>query len=370
MNVPLARRNTFHHNGKLALGVLSIAASLAMILVLLGLRSGLYASITAYIDHLEADLVVAQSGVQGLFISSSSVPADIHPGLEGIAQSTEVGHILVASVIFTQGDAKIPILLFGYEPASNFGGPWKLGEGRYLQGDNEILLDSWLAERSGIKLGDSIELLGRQFRVVGLTRETASWMSPYVFISLEAAEEMLGVSGTVSYHMLRLATGAEKITVASAIEDEFTGVDVLLPSQIAEADQRVLATIMETPIKVLLFVAIFTGIAVMGLSSYTAVADRMREYGVLKAVGANSRRLAGLVVQETYYQAGMGLALGIALSYVAANGIMLRWPQFNILIEPANVLQVSLLALFMSLVSALLPVSRLARIDPVVAFKS
>jgi putative ABC transport system permease protein len=109
---------------------------------------------------------------------------------------------------------------------------------------------------------------------------------------------------------------------------------------------------------------------VIGLTSYTAVTDHMREYGVLKAVGASGMRLNRLVASETLYRTALGYVLGIGLSYLAAYLIMARWPQFNILIQPQNIARAALIALVMSLVSALFPIRRLNRIDPLVVFKS
>jgi putative ABC transport system permease protein len=370
MSVPLTRRNIFHERGKLALSVSSVAASLALILLLLGFREGLYATLTAYVDNIGADLIVAQSGVQGMFSSNSAVSLNLHDNAVAAASATEAGHILLADVIFTRGEVKTPVLLVGYDPETTFGSPWKIGSGSFLTGDDEIMIDTWLAKRSGINLGDGVELLGQEFEVIGLTRETSSWMSPYVFVSLNAAETALGLSGIVSYHLLRLPDGMDVDAAARAVENEVPGVDAMIPDEIAEADRRVLANIMDTPINVMLIIGVVIGIAVMSLTSYTAVTDQTREYGVLKAVGANGSQLARLVTTETLARSGLGYVFGIGLSYLAAFLIMTIWPQFNILIRLEAVARVGILALVMSLIAALLPIRRLNKIDPLVVFKS
>jgi putative ABC transport system permease protein len=186
-------------------------------------------------------------------------------------------------------------MLVGYDPADNFGNPWKLGRGRLLEADDEILLDTWLARRAGIALDERVSLLGSSFKVVGLTRETSSWMSPYVFVTLKAAGSLLGVSGIVSYHLLRLPDGMDVMNAARSVETQVNGVDALTPQAIAQADQRVLSTIMDNPINVMIFIGVIIGIAVIGLTAYTSLIDHLREYGVLKAVGASGLHLARLV---------------------------------------------------------------------------
>jgi putative ABC transport system permease protein len=369
MSVPFTRRHLFHETGKLILSIAGVAASLSLILLLFGFREGLYATLAAYVDHLHADLIVAQRGVKGLFSSDSAIPLAGHNDAVQAAGAVEAGHILLADVIFTHGETKTPILLAGYDPESQFGSPWKLDEGRLLEADGEILLDSWLAQRAGLQTGDEVEVLGDAFQVVGLTRETASWMSPYAFITLDAAADVLGVSGTVTYHLLRLPDGADVGAAGRAIEARVRGVNALTPADIAKADQRILATVMDVPINVMLAIGTVIGIAVMGLTAYTAVTDKMREYGTLKAVGAGHSRLTRWVVADTLARALLGYTFGIGVSYLAATLIMARWPQFNILIQIENLIQVGVLALFMSLAAALFPLRRLAKLDPLIVFK-
>lgn len=369
MTVPLARRNLLHEKGKLLLSAAGIGASLALILLLLGFRAGLYATLTAFVDHLGADLVIAQSGVQGMFASDSAVPLRLHDEVAATAGATEAGHIIVADIIFTAAETKTPVLLVGYQPGTPFGSPWNIGAGRALQSDDEILLDTWLAQRAGIALDDQIDVLGHTFRVVGLTHETASWMSPYIFVSLNAATSALGLSNVVSYHLLKLAQDGDVDSVIDAVEAQFAGIEALTPDDVATADRRVLATVMDTPLQVMIFIGAVIGVAVMGLTAYTAVADRRREYGVLKAVGASGRRLTWLVLSETAYRAALGFFLGVGLAYLFAALIMAIWPQFNIVIRLETILQTGGLSLAMTLAAAWLPIRRLQGIDPLFVFK-
>lgn len=369
MTVPLARRNLLHEKGKLLLSVAGIAAALALILLLLGFRQGLYATLTAFVDNMGADLIVAQSGAQGIFASDSTVSMDTHDLSARAARAANAGHLIVADIIFTQGETKTPVLLVGYDPRSAFGNPWNIGGGRAVQADDEIMLDTWLAQRAGIALGQEIDVLGRTYRVVGLTRETTSWMSPYIFTSLQSASSALGLNNVVSYHLLRLPPDAEAGIAAKTVEAEVPGVDALTPRQIAAADRRVLSTVIDAPLQVMLFIGAVIGAAVMGLTSYTAVVDQAREYGVLKAVGAGDRRLAILVVAETLYRAVLGFFLGVGLAYLAAALIMAVWPQFTIVIRPLTVLQAGGLALVMTVAAAFLPIRRLQGIDPLLVFK-
>jgi putative ABC transport system permease protein len=245
-----------------------------------------------------------------------------------------------------------------------------MASGHAVRADDEITLDTWLAEKTDVQIGDTVDVLGRRFTVVGLTRGTASWMGTYLFVSRAAAEDLLEMPGMASFFLLRLPEGADKQAVSETIQSQIPGVGVVSPQKQAEADKKVLKTALSTPINVMLFISVITGIAVMGLTIYTAILDRVREYGVLKAVGANSRWLQRLVMAETLYRAGLGFVLGIGLSYLTADLIMRVFPQFTILIRPQTILWIGPAALVMSIFAALLPLRRVTAIDPAIVFKA
>lgn len=368
MTVPLARRNLNYERGKLLFQMLGIAATLALIALLLGLREGMFASLTAYIDNSGADLVISQLGVKGFFSSESALEATLHDQLENQNGIADVRHILVADVIFTHESAKTPVLLIGYNPQAEIGIPWHISDGRAVQRDNEILLDIWLAWRSDIHLGDTVSLMGSDFTVVGLTRETSSWMSPYIFVSQHAAENILQKPNTASFFLLNLEPRANANQVATDIEADFSGISVLTVDDMAAADRRVMATVLDTPINVMLLISAAISIAVMGIITYSSIQSRKREYSVLKAIGAGNRWLAWLVVKETLYRTVLSFVFGTVLAYTVGTLIMQVMPQFTVIIQLKMVVIVALIALFVSILAALIPVRQMAKIDPATVF--
>lgn len=370
MNVPLARRNLLHQKSKLMLNVLGIAATLALILLLFGLREGMYSTMTAYVKRMDVDLILVQTGVRSMLSSNSSIPTSEHEQIDSVAGAAETAHILVSGIIFTHADMKIPVLLVGYDPANGMGGPWNIAEGRGVEGDDEILLDVWLAHRNNIAVGDTISLLNHDFQVVGLTRETSSWMSPYIFVSQQAAEARLQLPGIASFYLLRLPEDADVTATAKAIEAEIDGVEALTPAAMAKADRSVLAATLDTPLSLVIAIGFIIGTAVMGLTAYIAVTDHMEEYAVLKAVGASGSWLQKLVLVETLYRTALGFLLGIGLASLAGQLIMGIMPQFTISLRPEMIAAAGIATLIMALIAAILPVRRIIALDPNRVFTS
>src|SRR5581483_6957035 len=320
-----------------------------------------------YYDNVSADLIVAQSDTS---LSDSTIPATLHDKLVSVSGATDAGHAIVAGTIFTSKGTKTPVTLVGYNATSGIGGPWNLAAGRGVQSNSEILLDTHLAHESGFAIGDKVDVQGRTFTVVGLTRETNSFLGYYVFISRNAAEALLGFAETTSFYALRLPAGTDVTAVAKAVESQVSGVKAATPARLAANARKSLGSVLDSTLNAVLVVGILIGVAVMGLTAYTAVVDRMREYGVLKAMGADGWWLARLVVRETVYRAVLGFVLGVALSYALTDVIARLAPRLNVLIRPDTLISAGLAAVVMTVIAALLPIRRIAAIDPAVVFKS
>jgi len=68
--------------------------------------------------------------------------------------------------------------------------------------------------------------------------------------------------------------------------------------------------------------AVVFGFLVVFLAMYTAVLERTREIGILKALGASPGYIMGMLLRETFLLAVIGLLIGIILSFIAKWAIM------------------------------------------------
>jgi putative ABC transport system permease protein len=116
-------------------------------------------------------------------------------------------------------------------------------------------------------------------------------------------------------------------------------------------------------------IAFGVGTLIVGMVLYTATMDRRQEYGVLKALGARNRHLYLLVTVQALTATGLGLLLGLGLTWVAAWAISAAYPQFGIALVPARIVNVALVSLGMGLLAALLPARMVAQLDPAQVFR-
>src|SRR4030065_1374771 len=95
----VARKTLLQEKTRLALSVGGVALAIMLVLILDGLLVGMYRQITAYLDHTQASIVVAQEGVENLLGATSLVPAETEDRVEGIRGVKEVVPILSHFVI-------------------------------------------------------------------------------------------------------------------------------------------------------------------------------------------------------------------------------------------------------------------------------
>ncbi|MDQ2788139.1 MAG: ABC transporter permease [Chloroflexota bacterium] len=363
----LARSNLLHDKVRLALSVIGVALAMMLILLLFGLRSGVYAQISGYVNHTPGSVVVLQQDDDNILSATSVLPpgsADAARAVPGVAQVTP---ILLFVNILDLHEKKVFVYLVGYDPAIG-GGPWKLAQGRAPQTDHEIVFDRVLAEQHGIHVGDTLPLLGQPFTVVGLSDGTTSWMSSFLFMRKSAAESLLRMPGATSF----LLVTPDRETTPTVLRDRLRsvpGTDSFLKQSVVTNDQKLFGSFLDYPLQIMAVVAFLVGTLVVGLVIYTATAERHREYGVLKAVGARNGTLYRTVALQAVLTTGAGVVVGLALASGGARLIMTLRPQFLVTIGIGSIATTILAAALMALVAALFPVRVLASLAPADVFR-
>jgi ABC-type antimicrobial peptide transport system permease subunit len=190
-------------------------------------------------------------------------------------------------------------------------------------------------------------------------------MAGLVFVTHEAAEQLLGVNGTTSFVLVE-ADDAD--AVAERIRAQ-SDLDVLTAEEIAANDRGLLAGIMAAPLTLMVAVAFAAGTLIVALTVYSGVVERLAEYGIVKAMGARGRWLLRVVVGQTVTVALLGTAAGYVMFRGAAVVVTALRPQFNIVLPGRVAAAVLLAAGVMALLAGVVPVRRLARLDPASVYR-
>lgn len=101
------------------------------------------------------------------------------------------------------------------------------------------------------------------------------------------------------------------------------------------------------PLLVMVLISLAIGALVIAITTYGFVAERRRELGSLKAIGARNGRLYRVVSAQALAIATLALVAGVALAQAAAAAIEALWPKFLFVSLPSHYLLVVAAALVM-----------------------
>ncbi len=361
--VPLARRNLTADRRRLVASVTGVGLAVMLILLLDGMWAGIRQQATLYTDEAGADLYVLQPGVRDLTAGAGTVPFGTVDTVRADADVAWAAPVRTAYVILQLHSRKVAVYVVGSVPGQR-GGAWSLAPGRPPAADDEIVVGTALAGRHGIGVGDRLDVMGRTLRVVGLS-DSNGFMLSYVFVTHTALDELSGSPGMTSFVLVGTA---KPDAVAERLRA--SGLNVLRRDQVAANDLEFATGIFGSPIRLMVGIGLAAGTMIIALTAYTAVVERRREYGIVKAMGASRARLAGLALAQTLTLAALGLAAGWVLFVAGRALIGAARPQFTVVLTAGSVGRAIAAALAMALVAAVIPARRLAALEPAVAYRS
>lgn len=363
----LAVRNLRQNKTRFGLSVVGVALAVMLVVLLNGLRGGMYRQVGLYLEHTPGSVVVAQEGVNNLLAATSLLPPGTDDAVRHMDGVGRVTPILSQFAILDLHERKQPVYLVGYDAARG-GGPWLLSDGRAPAADDEAVFDRVLASRHDMRVGDRFSLLGRTFTLVGLSRGTSSFSVDYLFVRKGAIEDLLAVSpGAASFLFVEPSSGASPEALLQRLHD-LPGTNSLSKRQLIANDEALMGKLFNAPILLMVTIAFFVGTLAVGLVIYTATVEQRREYGVLKAIGAENWTLYLVVATQALVTTLIGAVLGVLLAAGAGQLIMALRPQFLVVVEPATVVLSLGSGLLIAALSSIAPAWLIARLAPADVF--
>ncbi|KQM17730.1 hypothetical protein ASF83_01060 [Plantibacter sp. Leaf171] len=218
--------------------------------------------------------------------------------------------------------------VLGLDPSGDAVGPLSavtLSDGRSLAADDAgadvAVLDAAYATEAGIATGDTIDLAGTTFTVVGTVTASGAdaTTASNVYIPLDVAQTLAGLDGQVSDVYVQAASSTDITQVQTDIETALPDATVSTQEELAStvsgslASASTLVSNLGTWLSLIVLAAAFL-IAI--LFTISGVTRRTREFGTLKAIGWSNRRIVGQVAGESVVQSLIGGAVGVAVGLV------------------------------------------------------
>ena len=371
----VARKNLFSERTRLAISVGGIALSVFLIGILLALFRGWSQQVGGFVENVPADLWVASDGTTDFIAAASILPDGLGRQLQLLPDVDTVSPLVVRPLeVYKQGDDQddtFDVQLVGYDPHIGLGGPLAIVEGKSPPGPGEIVIDKRTSDRHGVEIGDRLVRGTKSVIVVGKSSGGDFVFTQVGFVTIPTAIDFLKLDpvSVRTFFVLTLEDPSQRDLFARRLAVAAPEVKFVTGEQFAtETRDRILGNVLPILI-VVLVVAFIVGLAVAGLTIYTATVEKSREYGILKAEGFTNPFLYRVVFEQSMITGALGFFLGAGLTLLAAPFAEDSVPQFVVFVRWQDIAGVAGSTLLMALIAAYIPVRRLASIDPVMVFK-
>lgn len=362
--VAIARRNLFSERRRAFLGIAGVGVALLMAIALDGIFAGAMREVARYIDSSGADLFVSQRGVRTMHMSSSSIPIAAVEEIRELPGVRWADPILYDSGALVASAERQLTYLIGYVPGAR-GGPVSLEAGSE-PGPGEIVLDERAADTLGVGVEGRVEILDRTWGVSGLTTGMTNIVNSISYVRFDDFAEARGLDGIASYVLVGSRTPTD--AMVGRIQ---AATDLTAQSRAAfSSEERQGVRDMSTELmQIMTFAAFLIGLAVIGLTLYAATLSRLREIGVMKALGATPRRLGRIVLAQAAWTVGAALAIAVLVA-LALGWILGRTAAtLPLVVQAPSVARAAAGGVLLGALGAIAPLVKLIRVDPATVFR-
>lgn len=307
--------------------------------------------------------------------------AGVAPRIEGFAQVLGANGKPVGDL--AKGAAPVGAA-WASDPALN---PFRLVEGRAPATDGEVVIDRGTARSASLRVGSETRVLTaeapRDVRVVGIARfgdaDSMAGTSSVLFTA-DAAGRYLASDGSVSSIAIRAADGVSQADLARRVAavlpaktEAVTGTLLADENQDRKNDD---VSFFSMFITVFAVVALLVGAFIINNTFAIVVAQRTRELALVRALGASRRQVRRSVALEALlvgaFSSTLGLLGGIGVArglYALMDGFGISLPEASLVVKPSSLVLAFAVGLVVTVLSALLPARRAARVAPVAAMR-
>jgi putative ABC transport system permease protein len=366
----LTIRNVTRRPLRAALAAGGVALSVASFIALIGVVRGHARAWERTLAGQGTDVIVAHKGAVELM--STSLDTAVSDQLAAASGVRDGAGELLDLVGLDAG----PTVIMSGRPTNSF--LWtglETVRGR-LPSSNEpfgVALGQGLADALGVDVGGHIDAEGFSFIVTGVVRPVGALTSHMIFMPLSQMQTLFHRTGVITIVNLRLDGSSDPARAASTLASLTQHFPNLTFTEAhAIGDQNPILKMADAFAWSVSLVALLIGLAGVLNTLLMSVTERVREIGILSAVGWDAARVVGLIVCEGLVLACSGSVVGAGAGILALYGLA-ALPRVAGLIEPAVtvrlILEVIMAAIALGALGSLYPAWHAARLRPADALK-
>lgn len=324
MSYYLALKEVWRNKGRFLLIASVVALITTLVLFIAALAEGLASANREYIEKLNGELIVFQSGTQ-LSTTASRIGRQRIAELrrvEGVEAVGQVGFTTV-KVVPPDGANEFNVAFIGVEPGMPGEPPVIAGQQIERERGNNVIVDEGLVARMGTKVGDTIRLKVTQgtqeefydLNVVGVTDRRQYFFQPAVFAPLITWDKIRPDSSNApnaelvsNIAVVKLRDPAASAAMATKIEQEVKDVEVADRRTTWEALPGYAA--QQSTLTTQQFFTFFIGVLVVGGFFQIQTLQKVAQIGMLKAIGLSNWTVSWTAIIQIVTVNAIGVAIG------------------------------------------------------------
>jgi ABC-type lipoprotein release transport system permease subunit len=261
-------------------------------------------------------------------------------------------------------------IIQGYGPKEFAIQRYKISSGETLKNNRQIIIGKMAASALKKKVGDTLELSGSRFKVVGIYETGIGWEETGGVITLRDAQTLMGRPRKVTMYAIKVKDPARAAAVVERINTENPDAHAALSGEFVDQmpDMQNSNAMM---FAITALAVVVGGLGVMN-TMLMSVLERTREIGVLRALGWRRKAVLGMILREALLLGILGGLVGVIFALLLA-GLLGLIPGVKEYLDPLWSLPVFTraltTALALGMVGGIYPAYRATRLLPVEALR-
>lgn len=369
----LVLKNLLRRRTRTLLSVLGIAIGIAAIIAFNAVARGFKSSIDRYMQGSGAEvLVVNRAAMAPEYSRLSKEQVDFVRGIPGVEHASPGTFTIIAGRVLqkVKPGTKLKFLtVFGRIPGDRLIEKFKSTiDGRLLEAEDELILGTDAARDLDAKRGDTLTLLNRTFKIVGVYQSDVPFESAGCVIPSSVVQKELAMGSSVGLCFLYLKPGTDWKKIRDVIEEKDSNLAAIQTKDFTQYYNQL--DYIDWFVWIVSLISVIVGGLGVLNTMLMAVSERTREIGTLRAVGWSRGQVLRMILTEGVLISIVGGILGLLVGTFGAE-TLIRWAPRGLDTRYSALLYVQGFGIAMALgfFGALYPALQASRLSPIEALK-
>ncbi|MBN1264648.1 MAG: ABC transporter permease [Anaerolineales bacterium] len=362
----ISLQSLWQRGARTLLTLLAVALTVGSIMALQGIVDGAAVMMMDAFGGSGAEILIRQADVADT--SMSTIDERISERIAVLPEVESVSGMIMSAVMLPEEGTFF--ILLGYAPNEAAIREVNVVEGQRLTGNHQIMIGRSMADSMNKSVGETIELGGSRFRIVGIYSSDAAWEELGGVISLRDAQNFIGKPRKVTILAVNVLAPETAEALRDRINTDYPEVHAGLSGEFAQQTPD-MANANSALSGISVFAILVGGVGVLNTMLMT-VLERTREIGVFRALGWKKLKILRMILEEGILLGLIGGLCGVLTAFILTYS-MTQIPMFGDALDPVwkagTFMRAFLVSLCLGLLGGLYPAWRATRLQPVEALR-